>query len=93
MNTYANVVARPREGGQGVDPTGDGIDPIATTLIQLGEAKGAARQLEGDCVDVARGGTDPSTPMLVKPGEMKGAARRRDRRAPTASIWLETASI
>jgi len=84
MNTYANVVARPREGGQGVDPTGDGIDLIATTLIQLGETKGAARQLEDDCVDVAGGGADPSTPTLVKPGEMKGAARRR--RVPTASI-------
>ena len=84
MNTYANVAARPREGGQGIDPTGDGIDPIATTLIQLGETKGAARQLEGRRCRCGWGGADPSTPTLVKPGEMKGAARRR--RVPTASI-------
>ena len=45
---------------------------IAPTLIQLGETKGAARQLEGRRCRCGWGGADPSTPTLVKPGEMKG---------------------
>jgi hypothetical protein len=64
MNTYANVAARPRDGSQGIDPTGDGIDPITTKLIHLWETKGATCQLEGDCVDVAGGGADRSTLTL-----------------------------
>jgi hypothetical protein len=78
MNTYAIVAARPQEGSQGIDPTGDGIDPITTKLIHLWKTKGATCQLEGDCVDVAGGGTDRSTLTLVKPGAMKGEARRQE---------------
>jgi hypothetical protein len=78
MNTYTNVAARPREGSQGIDQTSDGIDPIATKLIQLWETKGATCQLEGDCVDVAGGGADRSTLTLVKQGAMKGVAHRQE---------------
>jgi len=39
MITYANVVTH-REGGHGIDPADDGVDPTTSTLIQLGGMKG-----------------------------------------------------